>query len=510
MNTSTTVKPPGQEVVHPIADVVSNKDQDRHGRIASPKVLENPDANAKEAIPDLKESLPKIDGAAGPTDENPDQAGTAAEEFHAVTDGTNALGPEEIDPYNRLISWVKNQSFVRLDHRAEHGLQYTDLYEQPAKHRGKLVALDLDVRRTRSVGKNQYGVQLYEVWATTQESGGRVYDLIVLDYPKGMSRRDDIRHSARFAGYFLKLKGYEPGDAGPGQRPEKAPLLIGRLEWMLSAEQDTPPQTGDKFTRDVPPGLRDGINRLSQGLQERNDLTGNFNDYELIVPPNYKGDETKYEIGFLHPGTRLYVFRTDDGGQTWSPFPPTNPYLKKIGHDLVEEARGKVGNGGTPGADHPTLGPEATPPGTETSEENPLSKGSLSGTWQEPEGAIFRINDDGKTATVQLIQGRLLETFSGQLTRRNGESSSKSLTGIVDAVFRPDAPKRHSIHVTATIDDSNHLRLHCSDWPIWTKKGSGKKTLTVTWTRSNGASAQHGYHKNRLGHANNPFNRPAN
>ena len=35
----------------------------------------------------------------------------------------------------------------------------------------------------------------------------------------------------QFAGYFLKLQGYEPASAKPGQAPEKAPLLIGRLEW---------------------------------------------------------------------------------------------------------------------------------------------------------------------------------------------------------------------------------------------------------------------------------------
>ena len=65
-----------------------------------------------------------------------------------------------------------------------------------------------------------------------------MYDLIVLDYPKGMPLGYDIRENARFAGYFLKLQGYEPANARPGQRPEKAPLLIGRLEWTPPA---TPP-----------------------------------------------------------------------------------------------------------------------------------------------------------------------------------------------------------------------------------------------------------------------------
>ena len=70
----------------------------------------------------------------------------------------------------------------------------------------------------------------------TDESRGRLYDLIVVGYPKELPVGYDIRSdygkvAARFAGYFLKLQGYESGLAKPGQRPEKAPLLIGRLEW---------------------------------------------------------------------------------------------------------------------------------------------------------------------------------------------------------------------------------------------------------------------------------------
>ena len=146
-----------------------------------------------------------------------------------------------------------------------------------------------------------------------------------------------------------------------------------------------------------------------------------------------------------------------------------------------------------------------------TPSEAPPGQAFLSGTWQASEGATFRIDDDGKTATIQLIQGNPLIEFFGKLTRGDKGSDAKSLTGTLDAVFRPDAPKRHSIHVTAVIDDSDHLRLRCSDWPTWANRGRniGKKTLTETWTRLNGASAQHGYHNNRSGRADNPFDRPA-
>ncbi len=46
---------------------------------------------------------PSLPAATGPTDEDPDQAETAREEFQAVTDGSLTLGPEEMEPYDRLV-----------------------------------------------------------------------------------------------------------------------------------------------------------------------------------------------------------------------------------------------------------------------------------------------------------------------------------------------------------------------------------------------------------------------
>jgi hypothetical protein len=182
--------------------------------------------------------LPKGEGtksapprATGPTDEDPDQAETAREEFQAITDGTLKLGPEEMEPYDRLVEWVNNQSFARLRGRAKSGAWYTDLYDAPEKHRGELLSLDLEVRRAKEWGKNRYGVPLHEAWATTGESRGRLYDVIVVGYPAGMPVGYDICEKAGFVGYFLKLQGYESAGAKPGQATEKAPLLIGRLQW---------------------------------------------------------------------------------------------------------------------------------------------------------------------------------------------------------------------------------------------------------------------------------------
>ena len=73
----------------------------------------------------------------------------------------------------------------------------------------------------------------------TDESRPWLYDLVVVEYPNGMSTGPSIRERAKFAGYFLKLQGYLPHDARPGQRPEKAPLLIGRLR--VGAARVSPP-----------------------------------------------------------------------------------------------------------------------------------------------------------------------------------------------------------------------------------------------------------------------------
>ena len=176
--------------------------------------------------------LPK---ATGPTDEDRDQAKKARDEFPALSDGTTTIGQEEMAPYNRLVSWVTNQSFARLWARAKKNLAYTYLYDEPTKYRGKLVALDVTICLAREAQKNDYGVLLNEAWATTAESRGRLYGLVVVDFPPEMPVERFIREKARFVGYFLKIQGYESGVARPGQRPERAPMLIGRLEWTPAA-----------------------------------------------------------------------------------------------------------------------------------------------------------------------------------------------------------------------------------------------------------------------------------
>jgi hypothetical protein len=116
--------------------------------------------------------------------------------------------------------------------------------------------------------------------------------------------------------------------------------------------------------------------------------------------------------------------------------------------------------------------------------EQPLTQDALSGTWKGPV-ALFQVEDDGASATVNLISSSVpIHKFYGRLTRSAEGADSKSLKGIVDVVG-PDAPRHYPVHVNATLDDQDHLRVECSDWPVWNNAGGygGMMPVTETWTR---------------------------
>jgi hypothetical protein len=288
--------------------------------------------------------------------------------------------------------------------------------------------------------------------------------------------------SLPFEKEFVAPQDKKPSDAGASVAPTSpgaTTSVAGPTTHPSDPVQPTPPGTHIPTTPKMPAGLQEGINRLSQRLRAHNELEGNFADYKVKVP-KYKGDETEYEIGFLLPNSRFYAFRTVDGGQTWSPGPPTNPYLIRIA-----KAVGRTPPGGTPVV-HPRTRPDGEPPRKpQVGDGERKAKGPLSGKWQATSGALFRINDDGATATVKLISSDLLRSFSGELTRRDGDPDPESLTGTLDAVFKMDARTQHPIRVTATLTDEDHLRLKCSNWPLRNNRGKNlaPQTLNETWTR---------------------------
>ena len=69
---------------------------------------------------------PPLPKATGLTDEDPEEAEAAwKNDFLTLTDGTTNLSKAEMAPYDRLVRWVNNQSFERLNRRAKKDLWYT-------------------------------------------------------------------------------------------------------------------------------------------------------------------------------------------------------------------------------------------------------------------------------------------------------------------------------------------------------------------------------------------------
>jgi hypothetical protein len=214
-------------------DTGPNADETRHESKDAPLAL---DATASSVSAKATKGL---DVGEGPMDQDPDEVQEAAMEFQAVTDGTLSLQREEMVPYDRLLRWVETQSFEDLWRRAKADVPFNELYLWPDKHRGELIALNLDVRQVVDAGKNDAGVQLWEVLGKTQKSQAWLYWTVVVDLPKGMPVGAGVFERARFAGYFFKLQGYHAGGAGPKDPVSKAPLLIGRLQWMPAQAQPT-------------------------------------------------------------------------------------------------------------------------------------------------------------------------------------------------------------------------------------------------------------------------------
>jgi hypothetical protein len=130
-----------------------------------------------------------------------------------------------------------------------------------------------------------------------------------------------------------------------------------------------------------------------------------------------------------------------------------------------------------PPSDNTTSGgqlPGSSDPGA------PTNKESLSGRWESATGARLRLDDDGAAVTVELMSSPVLQSFSGKLNRGEKGSDSKTLTGVLDAVFQKGASKRYSLHVTATQSDSDHVKLRFANWPVFNNSGREMRTQAFT------------------------------
>jgi hypothetical protein len=168
----------------------------------------------------------------GPTDEDPDQRADSSEEFQAVTDGTIGIQPEEMLAYWRLLLWTEHQSFDMLQRRSRGNVFFTELMQFPEKFRGRLVSMDLNVRRVLAYDLEETPLgkmRLYEVWGFTEDSKAWLYVAVTAHLPEGMSVGAEVYEKVRLTGYFFKLQGYYEAGAKPRAPALKAPLLVGRM-----------------------------------------------------------------------------------------------------------------------------------------------------------------------------------------------------------------------------------------------------------------------------------------
>jgi len=100
-----------------------------------------------------------------------------------------------------------------------------------------------------------------------------------------------------------------------------------------SAQQGTSPDLS----------LEENIARLSSYLEQNNQLSGNFRNYVLVKTPTVIRDANKtnirnqtYEIAFVAHGS-VYVFHSSNGGITWGPMPPRDPFLLKFCEEYSRE-----------------------------------------------------------------------------------------------------------------------------------------------------------------------------
>lgn len=168
----------------------------------------------------------------GPTDQDPEEWEAFQEERQALEDFTFFIQREEMEAYDRLVRWSVHQPFELLwqrAHQESRPVVFNDFVQDRNKLRGKLVYLDLHLRRVLKMPeKTRDGFQLYEAWGFTHQSGGWLYSMVLVDLPPGL-REGDLQEHVRAAGYFLKLISYQSGLSKPGDRPLYAPVIIGRV-----------------------------------------------------------------------------------------------------------------------------------------------------------------------------------------------------------------------------------------------------------------------------------------
>lgn len=163
---------------------------------------------------------------ASPTDLEEFDSPEVQTQFAAIGEKSE-LAPEEMPLYWRFMKWTRAQPFDALQSRAAGDVLYRRFFEEPEKHRGKLVRLRLHIKQIVSYDapENSAGVKtVYEISGTTDDSRTYYYIVVCPELPPGMQTGTDINEEGIFVGYFHKVMPYDAAI-----KRLAAPLLIGRL-----------------------------------------------------------------------------------------------------------------------------------------------------------------------------------------------------------------------------------------------------------------------------------------
>ncbi|WP_437191869.1 hypothetical protein [Planctomicrobium sp. SH527] len=162
-----------------------------------------------------------------PTDQDPEEWAKAQDQFRNILD-KQPINVEDMPSYWRLFRWSRAQTQDELLKRSVKNPFFTQIWETPAKNRGKPYTLKLYVRRVLShePEENSAGVKkVYEIWGVTEESRANLFVIVTDQLPPGFPEGDKVEATALFTGYFLKILGYQAFDAQRG-----APLMIGKIK----------------------------------------------------------------------------------------------------------------------------------------------------------------------------------------------------------------------------------------------------------------------------------------
>lgn len=179
-----------------------------------------------KAAPDAKKPVTET-LIPNPTDQDPEEWTAAQDQFRDILD-KQPINVEDMPSYWRLFRWSRAQSQDELLKRSVKNPFYTQIWETPAKNRGKPYTLKLYVKRVLShePEENSAGVKkVYELWGVTEESRGNLFVVVTDQLPPGFPEGDKVEEIALFTGYFLKILGYQAFDAQRG-----APLLVGKIK----------------------------------------------------------------------------------------------------------------------------------------------------------------------------------------------------------------------------------------------------------------------------------------